>query len=66
MSIKDLARDFMEFEGYRIPLFEYRSLEDFLRLSGEFIIENFRGELIIYAKPNEESAHIAKLVAEQQ
>lgn len=65
ISIRDLTRDFYEQEGARIPKFEYRSLEEFLRASGEFIIENFRGELIIYEKPNSDSWHISKLVAEQ-
>lgn len=63
--IRDLRRDYFKFEGTRrIPTFEYRDLEDFVHPSGEFIIENFREELITYEKPNVESWHISKLVAE--
>lgn len=65
MSIRELKRDFHEFEGLKIPLFEFRTVEDFLRSSGEFIIENVRGELIIFEKPTAESSHMSKLVTEQ-
>lgn len=51
-SLRELIRDYRQSEGSNIPIFEYRSVEDFLRGSGEFIIENFRGESIIYEKPN--------------
>ncbi len=50
-SLRELVRDFFEFEGKKIPIFEQRTVEDFLRSTGEFIIENFRGESIIYEKP---------------
>lgn len=53
-SLRELVRDYYEFEGVKIPIFEYRSVEDFLRGTGQFVIENFRGELIIYEKPSEQ------------
>lgn len=53
-SLRELIRDFYEFEGKKIPIFEHRTVEDFLRGTGEFIIENFRGELIVYEKPKAE------------
>lgn len=64
-SVRELARDYYQNEGKNIPTFEHRHVEDFLRSSGEFIFENIRGELIVYEKPNSESWHIAKFVAEQ-
>lgn len=51
-SIRDLVRDYHEQEGTKIPIYEHRTVEDFLRSTGEFIIENYRGELKVYEKPN--------------
>lgn len=53
-SIRELVRDYREEAGTPIPIFGCRNVEDFLRGTGEFVVENFRGELIIYEKPNEE------------
>lgn len=65
-SLRELARDYHEFEGKTLPTFGYRNLEEFLRASGEFIIElNRSGELIIHERPNEESWHITRFIAEQ-
>lgn len=63
-SIRELVRDYREEAGSAIPIFGCRNVEDFLRGTGEFVIENFRGELIIYEKPNAEryfALHFAAL-----
>lgn len=65
MRVKYLLNDFKAFEGSDIPSFEYRTALEFLRASNEFVIENVRGELFIYAKATGESSHISKLVSEQ-
>lgn len=53
-SQRDLVRDYFEFVGEKIPTFEFETVEKFLRGSGEFVLENFRGETIVYEKPNAE------------
>lgn len=50
--LRELVKDYYECEGRKIPIFEHRSVEDFLKSTGEFIIENRGGELKIYEKPN--------------
>lgn len=66
MSLCDLQSEFFEFVGKEIPIFEYRSIEDFLNASGEFLTKENHGQLIISEKPKEESRHISKLIAEQR
>lgn len=63
--IKTLLNDFTTFEGVVLPLFGYKTAVEFLRASGEFVIENVRGEFMVYAKTTAESKHIARLVSEQ-
>lgn len=53
-SQRELVRDYHEFVGCKIPIFEFQTVEQFLRGCGEFVLENFRGEMIVYEKPNAE------------
>lgn len=63
-SVDDLMRDYAQTEGGRIPYhkFGFCNLADFLNASGEFYVNAYG---IVQVKQSAESAHISKLVAEQ-
>lgn len=63
-SLDDLGRDFAQTEGGRIPFqkFGFSNLADFLTASGEFSVTPYG---MVQVKQSANSAHINKLVAEQ-
>lgn len=63
-SISDLVRDFGQLEGGCIPYqkFGFSNLADFLISTGQFHVNGYGN---VFAKCTAESAHISKLVAEQ-
>lgn len=63
-SLNDLARDFSQIEGCAIPFrkFGFANLPDFLLSTGQFYVTPYQ---TVIAKTTAESAHISKLVAEQ-
>lgn len=64
-SLVDLVRDYAETEGGQIPFarFGFRTLEDFLKESGEFRVTPWQ---TVQVKSSDVSSHINKLVAEQK
>lgn len=63
-TLQDLTRDFAQIEGMHVPYqkFGFSNLPDFLISTGQFHVTPYQ---TVIAKTSAESAHISKLVAEQ-
>lgn len=63
----DIRNGFREIEGYEVPYkkFGFNRLDDFLRSSSEFILIRNGRDTFIKAKLSQDTAHISRLVAEQ-
>ncbi|XP_058834964.1 tudor domain-containing protein 7A isoform X2 [Topomyia yanbarensis] len=67
-TVKSILSDFRELEGGPLMYkkFGYPNADEFLRASGEFVLQSRMGETVIFVKPSKESAHILKMVAAQR
>ncbi|XP_055535044.1 tudor domain-containing protein 7B [Wyeomyia smithii] len=67
-TVQSILADFRELEGGPLMYkrFGFPSADEFLRCTGEFVLQNRMGETVIYVKPSKESAHILKMVAAQK
>ncbi|XP_058458121.1 tudor domain-containing protein 7A isoform X2 [Malaya genurostris] len=67
-TVKSILSDFRELEGGPLMYkkFGYPNADEFLKATGEFVLQNRMGENVIYVKPSKESAHILKMVAAQR
>ncbi|XP_055382832.1 tudor domain-containing protein 7B-like [Condylostylus longicornis] len=63
-----LLKEYKEMEGRILPYrqFGFKSAEEFLKMSGEFLMMFDQGEVLVGARPNKDSAHIVKMVACQK
>lgn len=67
-SLFRILGDFRKEEGHPLMYkdFGYRSAAEFLEATGEFILREQNGEVVIFVKPSEESSHIQKMIAAQK
>lgn len=67
LYMKRLWREYKETTGEYIPFreFGFDSMEQFLRSTNQFILRSCDGDFVLMAKPTEESAHILKLIQNQ-
>ncbi|XP_001866909.2 uncharacterized protein LOC6050270 [Culex quinquefasciatus] len=67
-SLFRILGDFRKEEGHPLMYkdFGYRSAAEFLEATGEFILREQNGEVVVFVKPSEESSHIQKMIAAQK
>lgn len=67
-TVQSIMADYRELEGGPLMYKKYGfpNADEFLKSTGEFVVQNRMGETIIFVKPSKESAHILKMVAAQK
>ncbi|XP_065092064.1 tudor domain-containing protein 7 [Ochlerotatus camptorhynchus] len=67
-TVQSILNDYRELEGGPLMYrkFGFANADDFLKSTGEFIVQNRMGETVVFVKPSKESAHILKMVAAQK
>lgn len=67
-TVQSVLADYRELEGGPLMYkkFGYPNADEFLKSTGEFVVQNRMGEAVIFVKPSKESAHILKMVAAQK
>lgn len=67
LPVRQIQSDYREVEGSMIPFkkFNFRTIEEFLEASNEFLIRQTSEGIKVFPKANKESAHVSKLIDEQ-
>lgn len=67
-TVQSILADYRELEGGPLMYrkFGFSSADDFLKSTGEFVVQSKMGENVVFVKPSKESAHILKMVAAQK
>lgn len=67
-TVQGVLADFRELEGGPLAYkkFGYPSADEFLKATGEFVVQSRMGESVVFAKHSPASAHIQKMVSAQR
>ncbi|XP_019536103.2 tudor domain-containing protein 7A isoform X2 [Aedes albopictus] len=67
-TVQSILADYRELEGGPLMYkkFGYPNADEFLKSTGEFVVQSRMGETVIFVKPSADSVHILKMVAAQK
>lgn len=67
-TVQSVLADFRELEGGPLMYkkYGYPSADEFLKATGEFVVQSRMGESVVFAKHSAASAHIQKMVSAQR
>uniref|UniRef100_A0A1Q3F6B8 Putative tudor domain-containing protein 7 n=1 Tax=Culex tarsalis TaxID=7177 RepID=A0A1Q3F6B8_CULTA len=67
-TVRSVLADFRELEGGPLMYtkFGFPNADEFLKATGEFVVQSRMGESVVFAKHSQASAHIQKMVSAQR